>query len=687
MSTRLAPLLLLALLSACAHKVEPTTVSWVTQAEAAPRTEALTAEDIVLMKEVADVELSPSGKLIAHVLRVPSALAEPGRAVSQIWLVDAAGKLEPRRFSPEGHSSWAPRWSPDGTRLAFLSKRPGDAHTQVYVIAIAGGEAEPLFAATSSVGAFEWSPDGKQVAYTSARERDADAKAREAGRDWVVDEDGGTKTRLFAVDLGTAESRELVTSGQHVIDFCWAPDSSRLAVRASEQASIDHTMMYSSLYTLDAKLGTDGAELKPLTQTAGKLGRMAWSPDGAQLAFLGAANIHDSTAGIVHVVASGGGEARALTAGLEATGSWLDWADAGTVLLLAEQGTKTTINAVAVEGGAVQPLIEDGPICHELSFAPGTARSWSRDGVLACVGDTSSHPREVFSGKLGTRRLTRTTVANPSLLTRKLGVQEVVRWKAEDGLELEGVVIKPVNYEAGQRYPLAVLPHGGPEGVSLDGWTTRATYPAQLFAARGYVVFMPNYRGSAGRGTAFATADHQDLGGKEFTDVLAGIDHLVEQGLVDAARVGMGGWSYGGYFSGLAATVYSDRFKAAMIAAAITNWVSFTGTTEIEHENSLVHWKLWPWDDMALPWERSPLAHIANSKTAALIVHGQADTRVPTGQSLELYRGLKHLGVPTQLVMYPREGHGISENVHALDFATRFLEWFDVHVKGEGTGE
>jgi dipeptidyl aminopeptidase/acylaminoacyl peptidase len=168
--------------------------------------------------------------------------------------------------------------------------------------------------------------------------------------------------------------------------------------------------------------------------------------------------------------------------------------------------------------------------------------------------------------------------------------------------------------------------------------------------------------------------------------VLAGIDHLVAQGLVDPDRVGMGGWSYGGYFSALAATQHSDRYRATKIAAAITNWVSFTGTTEIEHENSLVHWNLWPWDDMELAWSRSPLAHIANAKTPALIVHGSADTRVPTGQSQELYRGLRHLGVPTQLVMYPREGHGIAENVHALDFMNRFLDWFDTHMQPSKTG-
>lgn len=665
-------------LCACANTTttEPMTITWATSAEAeAQRTDQLTAEDIVLMREVTDVELSPDGLRLAHVVRVPNPLDEPGRSHNQIWLVDAAGKQRPRRFTPEGRSSWSPRWSPDGRELAFLSKRPGDDHTELYVMPVDGGEAQRMFESSSSIAAFEWSPDGKQIAYTSTSPTDEEQRERKAGRDWIVDENGETKTRLFVVAREGGEARELPCAGKHVIDFEWAPDGKQLAIRASERASVDHTMMYSSLYTLSID-GTaqDSSGPKPLTKTAGKLGDLAWSPDGKQIAFLGAAHLHDSTAGIVYVVPAEGGEAKPWTASLQATGTWLEWSDSSTIVLLAEQGTKTTINAVTQSG--IKPLLADGPICHELSLA---AR-----GALACVGDTAVHPREAFTGKLGGKSLTRVTVSNPALLTRKLGEQSVVRWKAEDGLELEGVLIKPVDYQEGTRYPLAVLPHGGPEGVSLDGWNTRATYPAQLFATRGYMVFMPNYRGSAGRGAEFACADHKDLGGKEFTDVLAGIDKLAADGLVDSNRVGMGGWSYGGYFSGLAATRYSDRFRAAMIAAAITNWVSFTGTTEIEHENSLVHWNLWPWEDMTLAWERSPLAHIEKSKTAALIVHGQADSRVPPGQSQELYRGLRHLGVTTQLVTYPREGHGLAENVHSLDFIHRFLDWFDTHVKNAG---
>ncbi|HLT39998.1 MAG TPA: S9 family peptidase, partial [Enhygromyxa sp.] len=575
-----------ALLCACANtsSTAPLTISWVAEAEAAAqRTDQLTPEDIVSLREVADVELSPDGRWVAHVVRVPNPLDKPGRSHSQIWLVDAAGKQRPRRFTPEQRSSWSPRWSPDGRELAFLSKRPGDDHTELYVLPIDGGEAQRMFESKGSIAAFEWSPDGKQIAYTSAQATDEAERDRKAGRDWIVDEDGETRARLFVVTRETGESRELATAGKHVIDFDWAPDGTQLAVRASERANVDYTMMYSSLYMI----ALDGTQPKPLTKTAGKLGDLARSPDGKTIAFLGAADIHDSLAGIVHTVPAAGGEARPLTATLEATGTAIEWSDADTIVLLAEQGTRTTVSTVSSAG--VKTLIDSGPICHDLSLA-GRA--------IACAGDSPSHPREVFTGKLGNNKLTRITVSNPWLLTRKLGEQSVIRWQAEDGLELEGVIIKPVDYQAGTRYPLAVLPHGGPEGISLHGWSTRAGYPAQLFATRGYVVFMPNYRGSAGRGTAFATADHQDLGGKEFTDVLAGIDKLVADGLVDANRVGMGGWSYGGYFSALAATTHSDRFKAAVIAAAITNWVSFTGTTEIEHENSLVHWKLWPWDDM-----------------------------------------------------------------------------------------
>jgi dipeptidyl aminopeptidase/acylaminoacyl peptidase len=539
----------------------------------------------------------------------------------------------------------------------------------VYRISPRGGEPERVTDVEGGIRRFEWSPDGKALAYLATREPTKKERAdRKAGRDWHTSDVHGTARRLWVLDLKAKKAAALGDRKFHVEQFRWAPDSKRLVVQASEREDVDAVMMYSRLYVADRAGGWTR-----LTQTEGKLGGFDWSPDGASIAFLGAADLHDPTSGVLHVVPAAGGTARALTTAFEGTGEWVRWAPNGTLLMLANEGTKTTVSAVDPATGTVKTLVGGGPICTGADVGP-------KGKLFACAGSTPTDPGELFVGSLRTGKLTRRTRSNPGLPNKKLGAQEVVRWKAADGVALEGVLIKPVGYEAGKRYPLAVLVHGGPEGIMQNGWVTRAGYPAQLFANHGFVVFMPNYRGSNGRGVAFGKSDQKDLGGKEFEDTLAGIDHLAAEGLVDPQRVGMGGWSYGGYFSGLAATKHSKRFKAAMVGAAITNWVSFTGTTEIEHENSLVHWDLWPYEHYDLAWERSPMAHVEGSTTATLIVHGESDTRVPPGQAYELYRALRHFGVKTEIVLYPREGHGLGERAHQLDFTQRWVDWFAENV-------
>ncbi len=645
----------------------------VVAAASGPRgTDTFTVEDLVSLRAVGEVAPSPDGSRVAYTVRTPpdpSEGKEGSRSV--IWLVDRKGG-EPRRYTAEDVSSYHVRWSPDGRTLAFLSKRKGDDVRQIYAIDPAGGEPRRISQSASSIASFEWSSDGKRIFFVADRPDEPEEKeAKSAGRDWVIGDVQGTFRRLWSVEVATGTAQPLSPREYHIEAFAVSPDDRRVVVRAGKRADIDAVMMYSGLFSMD----TAGGTLQPLTSTQGKLGHFEWSPDGKQIAFLSAVDLHDPTAGVLKVVSSDGGTARALTAEYEGTGQWLRWTSPDEIALLTNEGSRTKLYRVDARSGKMKAVFdgEEDPVCSSADLSADKK-------LFACAGSRPRHPREVFVGSMKKGKLERLTNSNPWLDAERLGEQEVIRWKATDGLEIEGVLTKPVGYERGKRYPLAVLVHGGPEGISHDGWGSYAGYPVQLFAARGFVVLQPNYRGSQGRGVAFGKADQGDLGGKEFEDVLAGIDHLIEQGLVDADRVGMGGWSYGGYFSGLAATKHSARFKVAMVGAAITDWISFTGTTEIEHENSLVHWNLWPWENHALAWERSPVAHAKDSKTATLIVHGSSDTRVPPEQAVELYRALRHFGAKTELVLYPREGHGLRAYAHQLDFAERFVAWFEAHL-------
>jgi dipeptidyl aminopeptidase/acylaminoacyl peptidase len=650
--------------STTAHAEQPAVTT-----PAVARTDRLTVEMMVDLREVGDVAVAPDGRRVAYVVRVPPSPEDgPAGATSQIWIAPTRGG-EARRFTAEGVSSFSPQWSPDGRTLAFLSTRKGTPNRQVWGMPPDGGEPVALTKSDADIEHFEWSPDGKQIAYSAEREKtDKERADEEAGRDWITADVHGTWSQLSVVPVAGGEAKAITPRDRDVIAFRWSPDGSRLAVRAADRPDIDGEMMYSRLYTVPA----EGGALKALAETEGKLGELEWSPDGKQIAYLGAEDIHDPTAGVLWVVPAAGGAPRALTRAYLGTGEDLRWISKDTIAMLAHQGTKTPIVRVTLDGD-FSPMLSGPTICRGFDIA-------ADDRTVACAGELPTHPRELHVGDLrkgGLRRLTR---LNPEIDKVVLGERRIMKWKAADGMEIEGVVTLPVEYEAGKRYPLAILPHGGPEGISLDGWNTRAGYPVQMFATHGYVVLEPNYRGSSGRGVDYGKADHLDLGGKEFEDVLAGIDALAAEGLVDPQRVGMGGWSYGGYFSGLAATMHSSRFKAAVVAAAITDWISFTGTSEIEHENSLVHWKMWPWDDFQRTWERSPVAHVKSSKTPTLIVHGASDTRVPPEQATELYRALKHKKVETEIVYYPREGHGLRERAHQIDFATRFLAWFDAHV-------
>ncbi len=638
----------------------------------------LTPDLIMTVRSVVDVQIAPDGsRTLFQISRPRTADEKPGGAVPELWIVPARGG-EPVRFiaSPDGGDRSA-QWSPDGRTIAFLSRRPATDPAQIHLIPTDGGEATRLTSAPGPVVAFKWSPDGTQIAYTVVDPKTKEElEAERRGQDWIVADRNYKHVRLHAIEVAAKTSRVVTTGAITVHEFDWSPDGQRLVVAAADTPTVDDSYMRRKLLTVPAS----GGAATPVATTAGKLTHPRWSPDGKWIAWLGAIALNDPYAGSLFVAPATGGAAENLTPGYEGSANWLAWRPGApaTIVFTAIERQDTKAYALALPGRTRTPLTSGN-----ITIASGL--SFSRDGkVVGFAGDTATHPPEVYviDGAAAARRVTRT---NPQLDGVVFGQQEVVRWKAADGLEIEGVVVKPVGYRAGTRYPLVMQPHGGPEGADLNAWLGSYSRWGQMLAARGYVTFYPNYRGSIGRGAKYAMADHRDLMGREFTDMLSGIDHLVKIGLVDGDRVGVGGGSYGGYTTAWAVTYGSERFRAGVMWMGISNWYSMTGTSDIFFENSTVHWDLPMYDNYPIYWERSPLAHIGKAKTPTLIIHGGADPRVPIGQSQEMYTALKWKGVPVEFVTYPREGHGVGEAAHQRDFMSRVTAWFDTYLKKAGT--
>jgi dipeptidyl aminopeptidase/acylaminoacyl peptidase len=630
-------------------------------------TAQLTPEQVTRIETVTSVAISPDGRHVAYTISRPRAPEEDTvggqRAFSELWVAETAGD-HPNAIVQRPMSAGGQAWSPDGSRLAFLYRG------QVYFVPASGGEPRALTTSPTGVVAFQWSPDGLSIAY-SARVAEAAgaAERRRRGDDVDVASQRERPTRLWVQPAAGGDARAITPANETVRDFAWAPGSQMLAVQVTETSDVDADMMYRKLYVMRL----DGN--RTLIPTSGKLGPMAWSTNGATLAFLGATSFNDPLAQSIFVVPAAGGQPTNITPNYEGSVLNLSWQDARTIRFVAVESTRTALNTISMTGGPITRVVGHG--AEVFSNA-----SFSRDGnTFAVAASTAQHPNEVFIGDARAKRLRRLTNHNAWLSGVQLGAQETFEWRSRDGWRMEGVLIRPLGAPQNARAPLAILPHGGPEGYNLNGWSTNSLYPAQVLAAQGYAVFMPNYRGSGGRGVAFSKGDHRDLGGREFDDVLDGITALHQRGIADSLRVGISGTSYGGFFSAWAGTKHSDRFRLAMPFAGISNWTSFTGTTDIPVEMAAVHWDLWPYEHPMLMWERSPLAHVGNAKTPMIIGQGMADERVHPEQMIQLYQALKLKGVPADLVLYPREPHGLLERQHQLDYMKRVVDAFNKYVR------
>ena len=637
----------------------------------------ITAKNILNLEYISQPSINVGGTRIAYVKTVPPSLkSKSRRPFREVWVTDVDGTNQ-RKFTSAPNNSWAPQWTPDGN-LSFLSfRKEHNQYTQIYTIPTDGGEAVPLTKHSSSVSSYAWSPNGRWIAFTSRDKiTQEEQERRKDGYDMIVMGKEQLYNRLWIYDLETKSHETIFRQDLNISNFVWSPDSKFIIFQASEKVNVDLEYLESSIYLVKAPSGNP----RKIINTPGKLGDMSISPNNEQLAFLGAVSKNDPLAQSIYVLNIKNGKSKLVTPDFKESFVSVEWIDDQTVIGMSQRGTKTALSTVFLSENLPEDVYNQNDVLAPTEIISSfTFHRYTKQLVL--TANSHKHPNELYVGLYNSKKMKRITFSNTALNKVQLARQETISWKARDGKTIQGVLTYPLVYRDGKRYPLILQIHGGPEGVSLDGWNTRVTYPIQLLAANGYFVLEPNYRGSAGRGVAFSKLDHDDLGGEEFNDVLKAIDYLIENGFVDKNQVGTGGWSYGGYFSALAATRNSDRFKASMVGAGLTNMISFMGTTDIPYEMSIVHWNQWWFDNQELHWDRSPLSHINKAKTPTLIIHGMKDLRVHPEQGMELWQALKIKNVETEFILYPREPHGLLERPHQLDYMQRLVSWYKKYVK------
>lgn len=613
-----------------------------------------------------DLTISADGQRVAFVVgeRMPG---EQKRRL-RIWIAET-GSGETRPFTSGKHNESCPRWSPDGKHLAFITKPEGEKEKpQLHLIAVTGGEPRLLCTMPNGVSELAWAPDGSRLSFISleGEEPKSDPKVLGSAR----------HRRLWTIRPDQAIPEPVTQANLTVWEHAWSPDSRQLALYYSNGA--EDTDWYHSHIGIVSANGGAVREVVHLTWQARAL---AWSPDSQQIAYIsGRWSDPGRGSGDIFTVAVESGQVRNLTPDIACSPSWCCWLPDGHHLLYAAVKHVThQVGLLDVREGTVTVLTEDFVMQGDqpqLAITPDQR-------FCATIHSTGQQPSDVWFGTLNHagnlpdgiewKRLSR---LNPLMEeTLEMAKTERIRYASVDGWQIDGLFTPPLTMQTGQLPPLYIDVHGGPSGAFCDSWFAFT----HLYTARGFAVFRPNMRGSWGQGIAFADAVLGDMGGKDLQDILNGVEYLAQQGKIDSNRVCIGGWSNGGYLSACAVT-QSNRFRAAMVGAGITDWHNMHAQSNIPDADILLL-AATPLEQPEVYHQCSPITYAQRVTTPTLILHGEADPCVPVAQAYAFHRALSERHVPVECVVYPREGHGLAERDHQRDATERQLRWFERYIQ------
>jgi dipeptidyl aminopeptidase/acylaminoacyl peptidase len=624
--------------------------------------------DLLSLPRLTEPQLSPDGRDV--VFTRSDADWKSGRRVSHVWRA-RLDSGQPVQLTHGVENETSPRWSPDGRTIAFIAKRGDNEFAQIYLLAVDGGEARQLTTHGSAVSDITWTPDGASLYFTAPEPKTADEKTRERLRDDVYAfEENYKQTHLWKVSI-SKKAEERITSGDYSVTSYDLSDSGRKIAYHRAPTPLLGSGDEGEVWTANA----DGSgAVRLTTNTVGETGARI-SPDDSQVLFISGSNAKFETYynGRLFVVPAAGGAARALVGDTESydvdQAMWS--ADGKSIYFLANLGVHEEIFQVQTSGGKPRQLT-DGK--HNLG-------NWSQSRGRLAFTLSDSTGADIWTMKVGDTAPSRVTRIFETLTREfKLGRQEAIQWKGADGVTVEGLITYPVDYQPGQKYPLAVMTHGGPQAADKYSLGS-SSYELQVLAGKGYVCLQPNYRGSTGYGDAFL----RDMIGHYFQnahlDVMTGVDDLIRRGIADPDRMVKMGWSAGGHMTNKIIT-FTDRFKAASSGAGVAQWVSMYAQTDMRAFRTP-----WfggtPWQKNApidAYWNNSPLKDVAAVKTPTIFFVGERDPRVPMPQSVEMYRALKSNGVDTHLYIAPREPHGWGELRHQLFKLNAEIEWFEKYA-------